>query len=131
MIQVTGLTKRFGDTVVLKDITFSIEAGEVFGIVGHSGAGKSTLLRCLNGLETYEEGFCRVMGKEVKDLDAQGIKRLRRDMGMIFQTFNLMGSKNVFDNVAFPLEVWGGAQGATRPARHGASLPGGPCGKAG
>ena len=107
MIQVTGLSKRFGDTTVLRDITFSIDAGEVFGIVGHSGAGKSTLLRCLNGLETYEEGSCKVMGQEVKDLDIQGIKLLRRDMGMIFQTFNLMGSKNVFDNVAFPLEVWG------------------------
>lgn len=106
MIEVRNLKKRFGDMEVLKDISFSIEAGEVFGIVGHSGAGKSTLLRCLNGLETYEEGSCKVMGREVKELDSRGIKALRRDMGMIFQTFNLMGSKNVFDNVAFPLEVW-------------------------
>jgi D-methionine transport system ATP-binding protein len=100
MIEVTGLTKRFGDTVVLKDITFRIEKGEVFGVVGHSGAGKSTLLRCFNGLEGYQDGSVRVMGKEVKELDRHGIKLLRRDMGMIFQTFNLMSSKNVFDNVA-------------------------------
>jgi D-methionine transport system ATP-binding protein len=106
MIEVCNLKKSFGDKEVLKNISFSIEAGEVFGIVGHSGAGKSTLLRCLNGLETYEEGSCKVMGREVKELDSLGIKELRRDMGMIFQTFNLMGSKNVFDNVAFPLEVW-------------------------
>lgn len=116
MIEVTGLKKRFGDTLVLNDITFSIARGEVFGIVGHSGAGKSTLLRCLNGLEDYEEGSVKVMGQEVKDLDRQGRKLLRREMGMIFQTFNLMGSKNVFDNVAFPLEVWN-IPGAKRKER--------------
>ncbi len=107
MIQVTGLEKRFGNTVVLRDINFTIEKGEVFGVVGHSGAGKSTLLRCLNGLESYEAGSVKVMGHEVGFLDGNGIKLLRRHMGMIFQTFNLMSSKNVFDNVAFPLEVWG------------------------
>ena len=107
MIEVNGLEKRFGDKVVLKDISFSIAKGEVFGIVGHSGAGKSTLLRCFNALEDYQQGSIRVMGQEVKELDRHGRKRLRRDMGMIFQTFNLMNSKNVFDNVVFPLEVWG------------------------
>jgi ABC-type metal ion transport system, ATPase component len=107
MIEVNGLEKRFGDKVVLKDISFSIAKGEVFGIVGHSGAGKSTLLRCFNALEDYHQGSIRVMGQEVKELDRHGRNRLRRDMGMIFQTFNLMNSKNVFDNVAFPLEVWG------------------------
>lgn len=106
MIQVTGLEKRYGDAVVLKDITFSVAKGEVFGVVGHSGAGKSTLLRCFNALEDYQQGSLKVMGREVKNLDRHGRKQLRRDMGMIFQTFNLMGSKNVFDNVAFPLEVW-------------------------
>ena len=107
MIEVNGLEKRFGDKVVLKDISFSIAKGEVFGIVGHSGAGKSTLLRCFNALEDYHQGSIRVMGQEVKELDRHGRNRLRRDMGMIFQTFNLMNSKNVFDNVVFPLEVWG------------------------
>lgn len=106
IIQVTGLDKRYGSIVVLKDISFAIEKGEVFGVVGHSGAGKSTLLRCFNGLEEYEEGSLKVMGQEVKHLDRYGRKLLRRDMGMIFQTFNLMNSKNVFQNVAFPLEVW-------------------------
>lgn len=106
MIEVRNLEKRYGETVVLRDISFTVEKGEVFGVVGHSGAGKSTLLRCFNALEDYQAGSLRVMGKEVKDLTAQGRKLLRRDMGMIFQTFNLMDSKNVFDNVAFPLEVW-------------------------
>lgn len=107
MIEVNRLEKRYGETVVLRDITFSIAKGEVFGVVGHSGAGKSTLLRCFNALEEYDRGSLKVMDREVKDLDRMGRKNLRREMGMIFQTFNLMNSKNVFDNVAFPLEVWG------------------------
>jgi D-methionine transport system ATP-binding protein len=107
IIEVSGLEKRFGERVVLRDISFSIAKGEVFGVVGHSGAGKSTLLRCFNALESYEEGSVKVMGQEVRELNRQGRKNLRRHMGMIFQTFNLMNSKNVFDNVAFPLEVWG------------------------
>lgn len=106
MIEVLGLEKRYGDTVVLKDISFTIEEGEVFGVVGHSGAGKSTLMRCFNGLESYQHGSVKVMGQEVADLDSSGIKLLRRDMGMIFQTFSLMARKNVFDNIVFPLEVW-------------------------
>ena len=106
MIEVTNLEKRFGETVVLKNINLTIRQGEVFGVVGHSGAGKSTLLRCFNGLESYQAGSVKVMGREVKALDRQGLRQLQRDMGMIFQTFNLMSSKSVFANVAFPLEVW-------------------------
>lgn len=106
IIAIEGLEKRFGDAVILRDISFSIQKGEVFGIVGHSGAGKSTLLRCLNGLEDYQAGSVQVRGKEVRDLNSSGMKNLRRDMGMVFQTFNLMSSKNVFENIAFPLQVW-------------------------
>ncbi len=106
MIEIEGLSKSYGDVPVLRDISFRITPGEVFGIVGHSGAGKSTLLRCLNGLENYQGGSVRVMGREVGALDTQGLKLLRRDMGMIFQNFNLMSRKNVFENVAFPLEIW-------------------------
>jgi ABC-type metal ion transport system, ATPase component len=107
IIRVEGLSKRFGQTTVLDNISFSVEEGEVFGVVGHSGAGKSTLLRCFNALEDYQAGSVRVMGQEVAALDREGIKRLRKDMGMVFQTFNLMSSKNVFENVSFPLEIWG------------------------
>ncbi len=106
MIDVQGLEKRYGETVVLSDISFSIGEGEVFGVVGHSGAGKSTLMRCFNALESYQEGSVKVMGKEVKSMNSAEIKLLRKDMGMIFQTFNLMSRKNVFDNISFPLEVW-------------------------
>ena len=106
MIHIHTLHKRYGDTPVLSDISVTIGSGEIFGIVGHSGAGKSTLLRCLNGLEPYQQGSLKVMGREVRDLDEPGIKSLRRDMGMIFQNFSLMARKSVFDNVAFPLEIW-------------------------
>ncbi len=107
MIEITGLGKYFGDHKVLSDISLSVGKGDVFGIVGHSGAGKSTLLRCLNGLESYSEGSVKVKGREVKDLDDAELKQLRRDMGMIFQNFNLMNRKNVFENIMFPLKVWG------------------------
>lgn len=106
MITVTNIQKRYGDVSVLNDLSFSVTKGEIFGIVGHSGAGKSTLLRCFNGLESYQGGSIAVMGREVKELDADGLKHLRRDMGMIFQNFSLMGRKNVFENVAFPLQIW-------------------------
>ncbi len=107
MIQINGLGKYYGELKVLHDISFNVEQGDVFGIVGHSGAGKSTLLRCLNGLESYSEGSVRVMGQEVRGLTPEKLKELRRDMGMIFQNFNLMNRKNVYENILFPLEVWG------------------------
>ena len=107
MIQIEHLGKYFGEHKALDDISLSVEQGDVFGIVGHSGAGKSTLLRCLNGLESYDEGSAKVMGQEVKELQPQKLRELRREMGMIFQNFNLMNRKNVYENVMFPLEVWG------------------------
>ncbi|EFQ23150.1 ABC transporter related protein [Aminomonas paucivorans DSM 12260] len=107
IIEVRGLGKRYGDLEVLRGVDFALEPGDVFGVVGHSGAGKSTLLRCLNGLEDYQEGSVRVLGREVRELDEGGLKALRRDMGMIFQNFNLMERRTVGENVTFPLEVWG------------------------
>ena len=106
MIKVTGLGKSFGSHRVLDNVDMTVVQGEVFGIVGHSGAGKSTLLRCLNGLEPYQEGSVKIMGREVKELATRELLELRRHMGMIFQNFNLMARKNVFDNIAFPLRVW-------------------------
>lgn len=106
MIQIKGVGKRFGSIKVLKDISLDIKKGEIFGIIGRSGAGKSTLLRCLNGLEGYNEGTITVMGKEIKNLNQMELRKLRSDMGMIFQGFNIMNSKNVYDNVALPLQIW-------------------------
>lgn len=107
MIEIKNVIKSFGKTQVIKDVSISIKKGEIYGIIGHSGAGKSTLLRCINGLESYDGGSVNVMGKEVSSLNGSSLREFRKDLGMIFQNFNLMQRKNVFDNVALPLEVWG------------------------
>jgi len=107
MIKISNLNKSFGGTQVLKDASIDIEAAEIYGIIGLSGAGKSTLLRCINGLETYDSGSVTVMGTEVGGLDTAGIRKMRRELGMIFQSFNLLGRKDVFSNITLPLELWG------------------------
>ncbi len=107
MIEIKNVVKNFGETQVIKNVSISIKEGEIYGIIGHSGAGKSTLLRCINGLESYDGGSVNVMGKEVSLLEGASLREFRKDLGMIFQNFNLMKRKNVFDNVALPLEVWG------------------------
>ncbi|EDU38958.1 methionine ABC transporter ATP-binding protein [Clostridium sporogenes] len=107
MIEVSNLKKIIKDKVILEDISLSIKEGEVFGIVGHSGAGKSTLLRCLNGLESYEEGSIKINDEKIDELSKKQLRILRKDLGMIFQSFNLLKRKNVFQNIALPLEIWG------------------------
>ena len=107
MIKMQNVKKSFENTEVLKDISLNISEGEIYGLIGHSGAGKSTLLRCINALEDYNEGSVKVMDKEVRLLSEKGKRELRKELGMIFQGFNLLSRKNVFQNVALPLEVWG------------------------
>ncbi|HBX56782.1 methionine ABC transporter ATP-binding protein [Pseudomonas sp. UBA2684] len=84
-----------------------IARGEVFGIIGHSGAGKSTLLRLINRLEEPSGGRIQVDGVDATALDADGLRRFRQQVGMIFQHFNLLSSKTVADNVALPLKLAG------------------------
>lgn len=107
MIKVKNLKKKFGEIEVLKDISLEVKKGEIYGIIGHSGAGKSTLLRCLNGLESYDTGSILIKDNEIKDLNKLEIRELRKDIGMIFQNFNLLERKNVYENIALPLELWG------------------------
>lgn len=107
MIKVCGVSKSFPKVKVLDDVSFVVEQGDIYGVIGHSGAGKSTLLRCFNGLESYEEGSINIMGKEVKELSSKELREFRKNVGIIFQSFNLINRKNVFENIAFPLEVWG------------------------
>ncbi|WP_338626777.1 methionine ABC transporter ATP-binding protein [Clostridium baratii] len=107
MIKVKNLKKKFGEIEVLKDISLEVKKGEIYGIIGHSGAGKSTLLRCLNGLESYDTGSILIKDKEIKDLNKLEIRELRKDIGMIFQSFNLLERKNVYENIALTLELWG------------------------
>jgi D-methionine transport system ATP-binding protein len=107
MIKVHGVSKSFSKLKVLDDVSLTVEKGDIYGVIGHSGAGKSTLLRCFNGLETYDTGTINIMGKEVKDLNPEELRAFRKNVGIIFQNFNLISRKNVFENIAFPLEVWG------------------------
>ena len=111
MIKVCGLSKSFLNLKVLDDVSFTVGKGDIYGVIGHSGAGKSTLLRCFNGLETYDAGSLNIMGKEVKELSSKDLREFRKNVGIIFQSFNLINRKNVFENIAFPLEVWGKDKG--------------------
>jgi len=91
-----------------------VAPGEIYGVIGRSGAGKSTLLRVINGLERASTGRVLVDGTEVGALDGAGLRALRRRIGMIFQHFNLLSSRTVFDNIAFPLELAGARPPAIR-----------------
>lgn len=106
MIEVKNLCKSFGDLDVIKDVSFKIEEGDIFGIIGQSGAGKSTLLRCFNGLEDYQSGSIVALGKEVKDLSKKEQQLMQKNMGMIFQNFNLLNRLTVYENIALPLKFW-------------------------
>ena len=111
MIQAENLRKRFntkGGTVeAAKNISFSIEKGEIFGIIGLSGAGKSTLVRCLNLLERPTSGTVRVNGKNLTELSEKELRKERQKIGMIFQHFNLLMQRTALDNVCFPMEIAG------------------------
>ncbi|OPA97000.1 methionine ABC transporter ATP-binding protein [Pseudomonas fluorescens] len=95
------------DIPALHPTSLRVENGQVFGLIGHSGAGKSTLLRLINRLEEPSGGQINVDGEEVTALDANGLRRFRQQVGMIFQHFNLLASKTVADNVALPLTLAG------------------------
>ena len=111
IINVKNLNKTFegSDLKVeaLKDVNFSVEKGEIFGIIGLSGAGKSTLVRCLNLLEKPTSGEVIVQGKELMSLNEKELRQERRKIGMIFQHFNLLMQNTCLDNVAFPMEIAG------------------------
>ena len=100
-------TSKSGDTEALKDISFSIDKGEIFGVIGLSGAGKSTLVRCINLLEKPSGGRVIIDGKDMLALSERELKIVRRDIGMIFQHFNLLMQRTVLDNVCFPMEIAG------------------------
>ena len=109
IIKIENLTKVFkvgkSEITALKDINLSIQKGEIFGIIGLSGAGKSTLVRNINFLETPTEGKIFFEDKELGMLSNRELRTVRKDIGMIFQSFNLLEQRNVFKNVAFPLEL--------------------------
>jgi D-methionine transport system ATP-binding protein len=109
MIRLTNLNKIYstptGDFHALKNINLAIAPGEIVGVIGKSGAGKSTLIRCVNLLERPSSGSVYVNGVELTELNPEALRQARHRIGMIFQHFNLLSSRTVFDNVAFPLEL--------------------------
>ena len=112
IIELRGVSKTFpparrGAEPVhaVRDVDLSVEAGEIVGIVGYSGAGKSTLVRLINALEPTTSGTLLVDGTDVTQLRERQLQRVRLDIGMIFQQFNLFGSRTVWGNIAYPLEV--------------------------
>ena len=110
-IEIKNLTKIFeikGHKVTaLSDVSLSIEKGDIFGIIGMSGAGKSTLVRTVNFLEKPTQGSILIDGIDLSTLSEKELRRKRREIGMIFQNFNLLEQKNVLDNICFPLEISG------------------------
>ena len=112
MIKLDHITQTYKTPEVrefkaLDDVSIEIRPGEIFGIIGRSGAGKSTLVRCINLLNRPSEGTVTVDGKNLTELSEDELRESRRSIGMIFQHFNLLSSRTVYDNVALPLELVG------------------------
>jgi len=110
-VQKTYAARRGSDEhVALRGINLDIAAGEIVGVIGRSGAGKSTLIRCINLLEMPTSGSVTVDGTDVTRLSKRDLPLFRRQLGMVFQHFNLLSSRTVFDNIALPLELAGASK---------------------
>lgn len=107
VIAIRNVTKEFDvnkqKVTALSDVNFTIEKGDIFGIIGFSGAGKSTLLRMINALEVPTSGHVEIDGVNINDLSFNELRKVRKRIGMVFQQFNLLNAKSVYDNVAIPL----------------------------
>lgn len=111
MIQLINVGKTFksknASVVALQNVNLTIEDGDIFGIIGLSGAGKSTLVRCINLLECPTEGQVVIDGEDITKVSPKRLLEIRRNIGMIFQNFNLLEQRTVLENVRFPLELIG------------------------
>ncbi|MCG3088560.1 methionine ABC transporter ATP-binding protein [Sporosarcina cyprini] len=110
MIELKDVNKRYGQKdglLAVDGVTLSIGDGAIFGIIGYSGAGKSTLIRLLNGLEKPTSGTITIAGREISSVSAKELRKVRQKVSMIFQHFNLLWSRTVKGNIAFPLEIAG------------------------
>lgn len=111
IIQIKNVSKTFvskdKEFKALDDISFDIEAGDIYGIIGMSGAGKSTLVRCLNYLERPTQGSVLIEEKDLSVLSEKELRKTRTGIAMIFQQFNLIMQRNVLDNICFPMEIAG------------------------
>ena len=122
IIQIQNLSKTFGSgqsqVAALQDVSLSVQTGEIFGIIGLSGAGKSTLVRCMNLLERPEAGQIRFHGQDLMGLQEKALRRQRRRIAMIFQSFNLLEQRTALENICFPMELAGiGKKQARQKAR--------------
>ena len=100
----TTFDTKSGNVHAVKDVNLEIQDGEIFGIIGFSGAGKSTLVRCINLLERPTQGRVLIDEVDLMDLDEKKLREVRKKIGMIFQHFNLMRSRTVYQNIEFPLK---------------------------
>lgn len=112
MIELQHITQRYRtpegtEFLALNDVSLTVEKGEIFGIIGRSGAGKSTLVRCINFLNRPTEGTVTVDGKCLNQMSDAELRAMRRKIAMIFQHFNILSSRTVYENAAFPLELMG------------------------
>jgi len=111
MIEIKHLYKTFhtkaGEVDALKDINLTIQDGDIYGIIGMSGAGKSTLVRCINMLERPSSGQIIIDGMDMGTLTDKQLREARRDITMIFQSFNLLQQRNCLKNICFPMELAG------------------------
>lgn len=114
MIELSGLTKSFNGHNALHEVNLFVQEGEIFGIIGKSGAGKSTLLRCINLLERPDAGEVLVDSENLMRLPAKDLREARHKIGMIFQQFNLLSAKTVYENIALPMRIQGIDEAAIR-----------------
>ncbi|WP_367269575.1 methionine ABC transporter ATP-binding protein [Acidaminococcus timonensis] len=109
MIKFKDISKTFqvgsGAVQALQHVNLEVDKGDIFGVIGFSGAGKSTLLRMVNALETPTEGHVEIEGKNIDQLPHSELRKVRKNIGMIFQQFNLLESSTVYENVAIPLKL--------------------------
>lgn len=109
MIELRHINKEFvvkkQQVQALQDVSLTINDGDIFGIIGFSGAGKSTLLRMVNALETPTSGDVLIDGVNINALSHNELRQVRKGIGMVFQSFNLLNSKTVYDNIAIPLRL--------------------------
>jgi D-methionine transport system ATP-binding protein len=111
MITLEDVTKIYeavnGSVTAVDHVSLQIKEGEIFGIIGYSGAGKSSLIRLLNGLEKPTSGKVIVAGRDMANIKGKELRKARQEIGMVFQHFNLLWSRTVHENIAFPLEIAG------------------------
>ena len=112
MIELKNLTKVFdsGGVKAIDEVNLCVPEGTIYGVIGSSGAGKSTLIRCVNLLERPTSGQVLVAGQDLTSLGEKALRQARHNIGMIFQHFNLLSSRTVYDNVALPLELAGASR---------------------